>query len=155
MNRTTFLFLALLIVSCIVTVNSRHEARTLITQKTVLTEKVTALQESIRRLELANARVSAKTCPLPIDPLVTTARPAAPKPVEALEDELSPVAPKAAAPKSVEQKPAEPKSVDASRKPAEPKAAEEARPARRAPAKTAVQKDEDALDDAMDRALKR
>lgn len=68
MNRTTFLFLALLIASCIVTVNSRHEARTLITQKTVLAEKVTALQESIRRLELANARFSAKTCPSLPDP---------------------------------------------------------------------------------------
>jgi cell division protein FtsL len=60
MNRTTFLFLALLIVSCIMTVNSRHEARTLITDKAVLSEKVTSLKETIRRLELGKARVVAR-----------------------------------------------------------------------------------------------
>jgi cell division protein FtsL len=60
MNRTSFLFLALLIASCILTVNSRHAARTLISEKAVLTEKVHAMSESLRRLELENARVAAK-----------------------------------------------------------------------------------------------
>jgi cell division protein FtsL len=60
MNRTTFLFLALLIGSCIMTVNSRNESRNLITEKAVLNDKVTALQETIRRLELEKARVSAR-----------------------------------------------------------------------------------------------
>lgn len=60
MNRTTFLFLALLIASCIITVNSRHETRTVITEKSVLTERVNTLQETIRRLELDKARMAAK-----------------------------------------------------------------------------------------------
>jgi hypothetical protein len=60
MNRITFLFLALLIGSCIVTVNSRHETRTVITEKSVLTERVNSLQETIRRLELDKARLAAK-----------------------------------------------------------------------------------------------
>lgn len=60
MNRITFLFLALLIASCILTVNSRHETRTVITEKSVLTERVNSLQETIRRLELDKARLAAK-----------------------------------------------------------------------------------------------
>ena len=63
MNRVTFLFLALLIGSSILTVNSRHEARTLITEKEVLQEKQATLQETIRRLELTNARLAAKELP--------------------------------------------------------------------------------------------
>lgn len=60
MNRITFLFLALLIASCILTVNSRHETRTVITEKSVLNERVNSLQETIRRLELDKARLAAK-----------------------------------------------------------------------------------------------
>lgn len=60
MNRTTFLFLALLVASCILTVNSRHETRTVITEKSVLTERVNTLKETIRRLELDKARMAAK-----------------------------------------------------------------------------------------------
>ena len=162
MNRTTFLFLALLIVSCIVTVNSRHEARTLITQKTVLNDKVTALQESIRRLELANARVSAKTCPLPIDPAVPPVRPVAPKPFEQEVEIVEPVrAPalkvelKAKETKPVSTKIGESRSIDETKKTAEPKQPEVAKPIRRPSTKPVVAKDEDALDKAMDNALKR
>lgn len=60
MNRTSFLFLILLIVSCVLTVNSRHQARTLISEKSSLQEKMNGQNETIRRLELEKSRLAAK-----------------------------------------------------------------------------------------------
>jgi len=87
MNRTSFLFLALLIASCLLTVNSRHEARTLITEKAVLSDKMHALEEDVRRLNLDKARLEAKAkedeepeeciMPAPAKPVVKPVAPAA------------------------------------------------------------------------------
>jgi uncharacterized membrane protein len=146
MNRTTFLFLALLIASCIVTVNSRHEARTLITQKTVLAEKVTSLQESIRRLELANARFSAKTCPLPAEaPVSATQHAAVAKPPAAPGDSIAPPRPAPAAHPAQPAAAKLPAPAPAHALPAHPLT----------PSKVAISKDEDALSKMMDKASRK
>lgn len=160
MNRTTFLFLALLIASCIVTVNSRHEARTLITQKTVLSEKVTSLQEAIRRLELENARFSAKTCPLAIEVAAPTSRPAPSKVSPAKHDDTPP-APHPAAAKVAEPDEDAPSAVQHPVAAPKAHAPHDTAPAGRshavkAPAaKHDIAKDEDALTKMMDKALKK
>lgn len=120
MNRTTFLFLALLIASCILTVNSRHETRTVITEKAVLNERVNTLQETIRRLELEQARLVAKKVdedvPEPAPPTKPGApakapaaeKPAAEKPAAASVKPVTSaaVSPKPATPSAVQTKPA-------------------------------------------------
>jgi cell division protein FtsL len=74
MNRTSFLFLALLIGSCVLTVNSRHQARTLISEKASLQEKMNGQSETIRRLELEKSRLAAKLA----EPLQSAAPPSGP-----------------------------------------------------------------------------
>jgi cell division protein FtsL len=109
MNRTTFLFLALLIASCILTVHSRHETRTVITEKAVLTERVNTLQETIRRLELEQARLVAKKVDEDVPEPAPAGKPGAP--VKAAE---KPAAEKsAAAPAKVAVPAATPKPVAA------------------------------------------